>query len=253
MCTVVVEVPTAPSEAVRLLAVRDEDPARPWDPPGPWWRERPGVIGVRDRRAGGAWLAAYPTRGRLSVILNRPDIYSQGVPSPSNGPASRGTLVLDAVAGRPLPNPLRTAGFNLVSVDGRRVVVTSWDGEALMRQELEPGMHMIAHHDVNDPRSARIDAWLPEFQSLAGRDEHWRESWLALLERSAELPSDDDRAIIRDNRSHGYETLSLLVCTAEVRGSSEHGASLPGSGSVGLESATLAQPAVWDAPEFHRA
>ena len=251
MCTVVVEVPTSPSEAVRLLAVRDEDPARPWDPPGPWWRERPGVIGVRDRRAGGAWLAASPTQGRLSVILNRPDIYSQGIPSPSNGLASRGALVLDAVADRSLPNPLRTAGFNLVSVDGRQVVVTSWDGEALLREELEPGMHMIAHHDVDDPRSARIESWLPEFRSLAGLEEHWRESWLALLGRSAELPSDDDRAIIRDNRGHGYETLSLLVCTAEVRSGGESG--VAARGHVRLESATLAQPAVWDAPVFRSA
>ncbi len=37
-----------------------------------------------------------------------------------------------------------------------------------------------------------------------------------MLERSAELPATDDRAIIRDNRPYGYPTLSLLACVASV-------------------------------------
>ena len=57
--------------SVRLLAVRDEDPQREWDALGPWWPEQyPGVIGIRDRRAGGAWLAVDPQRRRLAVLLN---------------------------------------------------------------------------------------------------------------------------------------------------------------------------------------
>ncbi|WP_370429006.1 NRDE family protein, partial [Microbacterium sp. NRRL B-14842] len=59
MCTVVIDVEVAGS--ARLLAVRDEDPAREWDALGEWWPEEyPGVIGIRDRRAGGAWLAVNP-------------------------------------------------------------------------------------------------------------------------------------------------------------------------------------------------
>ncbi len=250
MCTVVVEVPTSKAEAVRLLAVRDEDPARPWDPPGAWWPERPGVLGVRDRRAGGAWLAAAPDEGRLSVILNRADVFSYGLPAGPNGLASRGSLVLDAVVGRSLPDPPRTAGFNLVTVAGGSATVTSWDGESLVHRTLAPGVHMIAHHDVDDLRSARIDAWLPAFRELAGLDTGWRERWIALLERSTGLPAGDDRAIIRDNRGHGYETLSLLVCTAEVQGGTP---SERAPGSVRLESAAFAEPAVWGAPVFRSA
>ena len=69
MCTVVVRVPEPDGGPVRLLAVRDEDPARPWRPLGPWWPEHPGVRGVRDDLAGGAWLAADDKR--LAVLLNR--------------------------------------------------------------------------------------------------------------------------------------------------------------------------------------
>ncbi len=97
MCTVIVHVPESPAatgEPVRLLAVRDEDPARTWDPLGEWWPEHPGVIGVRDRRAGGAWLAADPAAGRVAVILNRADVVTE----PEETLGSRGHVVLDALA-----------------------------------------------------------------------------------------------------------------------------------------------------------
>src|SRR5690606_34070835 len=83
MCTVILEVPDDPAGHTRLLAVRDEMPDRPWDPPGFWWPELPGVRGVRDRQAGGAWLAA--KGASFSVILNRPesvaDLQPEGAPA----------------------------------------------------------------------------------------------------------------------------------------------------------------------------
>lgn len=242
MCTVVIEVPEPGAGAMRLLAVRDEDPGRAWDAPGAWWGDdRPGVIGVRDRRANGAWLATAPERGRLAVILNRADAAGHGRPEGPNGLASRGGLVLDEVEGRELPDPPLTANFNLVSA-AEGVTVTSWDGVELRRDDLEPGVHMLAHLDVDDEdRTPRIAAWLPEFRALAGLGEGWREAWIALLSRTAELPADDDRAIIRDNRTHGYPTLSLLACLAEV-----------GPGSVRLDTAVLSAPAQWGRPGFDR-
>ena len=250
MCTVVIDVPATAAGTTRVLAVRDEDPGRPWDPPGAWWPEHPGLVGVRDRRANGAWLAAAPADGRLSVILNRPE----GVgPGPL---ASRGGLVLADVAGEEPSDPPGTAAFNLVSVRGSRAVVTSWDGAGLRRSALPAGAHMLAHHDVDDPRTARIRRWLPEF-SAASRAEGpdadaapagdaqpaglgpWAERWLAVLARSAGLGPHDDRAIVRDNRPHGVPTLSLLVCLAEVR-----------DGRVVLAWGALAEPGRWDAPRL---
>src|SRR4051812_21659446 len=72
MCTVIIQIGESPSDPVRMLAIRDEDPGRPWNPLGPWWPDtHEGVVGVRDVRAGGAWLAADPSARRLAVLLNR--------------------------------------------------------------------------------------------------------------------------------------------------------------------------------------
>lgn len=38
---------------------------------------------------------------------------------------------------------------------------------------------------------------------------------MGLLGESGHIHPEDDRAIIRDNRPHGYPTLSLLYCVAE--------------------------------------
>lgn len=208
--------------------------------PGEWWPDRPGVLGVRDRLAGGAWLATDSRETKLAVILNREDVHSNGLPAGSNGRASRGTLVLDAVEGKPLEDSPKTAGFNLVAVTGDQVEVSSWNGETLTRTTLPPGVHMVAHHDVDDPRSARIAAWLPEFQGLGGLGDDWQERWIAKLDDTANLDPADDRAIIRDNRGHGYNTLTLFVCTVEIGGESRDPARTPR-----LRGVALSQPAVW--------
>ena len=84
-------------ETARLLAVRDEDPQREWDALGEWWPDAyPGVSGIRDRRAGGAWLAVNPAERRLAVLLNRADV----VDLAADVAVSRGSLALESVMGR---------------------------------------------------------------------------------------------------------------------------------------------------------
>ncbi len=248
MCTVVIEVPAqqaAPGDtvgAIRLLAVRDEDPKRPWDPPGAWWPEQfPGVRGVRDRQAGGAWLAYASAPARLSVILNRVPA-AEAAPL-AQGIRSRGHLVLDGVAGIPLSDRPATAAFTRLTVRGAHAEVASWDGVELRTESLPPGVHMIAHHNVNDHADARVARWLPEFRAIAATPaERWRDTWTTLLARTAQLDPSDDRAIVRDNTAHGYPTSSLLACVAEI-----------GADSVSLEWAPLAVPGEWRDPVFHTA
>ncbi len=240
MCTVVIQVPENPDAPVRLLAVRDEDPARAWDPVGPWWpMSHPGVVGVRDRRAGGAWLAADPRRERLAVILNRADLLPEA--AGARPVASRGGIVLDAVAGlAPAASP-PTHGFNLVEVSAGAARVSMWDAATLRTVDLAPGTHMIAHDDVDDPRTARIRRWHGAFAAAAPELERSDslDAWVEVLQESAATPATDDAAIIRDNRPYGIPTLSLLVCTASV-----------GRGGVDLAYGALEVPGEWNRPEL---
>lgn len=232
MCTVIVRVPTDRTRPTRLIAIRDEDPTRPWHPVGTWWPDtHPGVVGVHDVRAGGAWLAADPASARLAVLLNRRDDGTL----PDESAISRGTLPLASVAGQSPDAAPRTRGFNLLEVTPAASRVLSWDGADLRETTLEPGTHMIAHDDLDDPRTARITAWLPEFTATPAEDgESWWEGWMRVIERSAGLAATDDRALIRDHRHIGIPTLSLLVCAASV-----------GVDGVEVRDATLPAPGVW--------
>ncbi|GAA1842888.1 NRDE family protein [Microbacterium koreense] len=214
MCTVVLRVPPRPGDPIRVLAIRDEDPRRPWNPLGRWWPEpHDGVVGVRDARAGGAWLAADPDSGRFAVLLNRADVTHR----PEADLVSRGGLVLDAVTGRSPEAQPPTHGFNLVEVTPGSARVHLWDGAVLRRVALHPGTHMIAHDDVDDASTPRIARWLDTFSATAlPAGARWWEPWIEVLERSAHVDPEDDDAIIRDNRAHGYETLSLLACVASI-------------------------------------
>lgn len=225
MCTVIVRVPAASGAPVRMLAVRDEDPDRPWQPLGAWWPETPGVVGVRDVRAGGAWLAADAAAGRLAVLLNRP---SPPVPDGMTR-VSRGGIVLDAVAGR-TPRPTAAVlGFNLVVVEPAAVRIVTWDGVSRTQTRVAPGTHMIAHHDLDDVRSPRIVRWRDAFAETDP------DEWMSQLARTARLDPSDDRAIVRDNNAHGYPTKSLLVCTAAV-----------GPAGVDVAYAAFDRPGVWN-------
>jgi len=230
MCTVVIRVPDAGGDPVRVLAVRDEDPGRPWRPLGAWWPDRPGVRGVMDELAGGAWLAADDTT--LAVLLNRA--------GGADGPVitSRGALVLDTVAGHPLPDPLTTLGLNLLRVDAHGARATSWEGGSPRVVDLAPGTHMIAHDDLDDPATARVAAWLDAFAAAPtdeSQDGRWWEPWLSVLASSADLDPSDDRALIRDNHAHGFPTMSLLVAVASVS-----------PDGVEAAMATLEEPGRWN-------
>ncbi|WP_309068391.1 NRDE family protein [Microbacterium sp.] len=235
MCTVIVRVPELDSsDPVRLLAVRDEDPLRPWNPLGEWWPDRPGLMGVQDRLAGGAWLAA---RGaRLAVLLNRAG-HPEGV-RPEDL-SSRGGIPLASVDGISPEGVQRTLGYNLVEVNGNEVAVTSWDGAGLRRQSLTPGTHMLAHNDVDDETTPRIAAWHGRFADARAEGDEWWAPWVRVLAESAELDPSDDRAIIRDNHAHGYPTLSLLACVAEISAS-----------GADVRYAQLDRPGAWNALSF---
>ncbi len=231
MCTVIIDVPGGAGGHVRVLAIRDEDPARPWRGPGQWWPDRyPGVTGIGDQRAGGAWLAVNSAARRAAVVLNRRERVTP------EQPLTRGVLPLESAVGRPLPDVLTTRGFNLVEIAGASVRVTSWDGVDRRDVVLEPGTHMIAHDDVDSELSARIGYWLPDFRAAArsSTDADWTVRWTNLLARTAEEPPDADHAIIRKQWFQDAPSHSLLMCLLDV-----------GPDRVHLEYAPFEKPGTW--------
>jgi hypothetical protein len=226
MCTVIISVPeTDAPDPVRLLAVRDEDPDRPWDRWGTWWDDDfPGVVGIRDARAGGAWMAADPAAHRIAVLLNRHDLSDR----PDSEVHTRGSVALASVSGRSPEGAPATRGFNLVEIVGRRARVVSWDGLSLSVTELAPGTHMVAHDDVDDERSPRIARWLDDFRATSP------DGWMAVLDRSADLDAADPAAIIRRDSFEGIRSFSLVVVSASAD-----------DDSVEVRDAPLSPPGTW--------
>lgn len=232
---------------VILLGLRDEAVDRPWDPPAAWWPERgPDVRGVRDREAGGAWLATNESPPRAAVVLNR----HEDVREPEGGYESRGVLPLDAVTRDParptepeaeaesearaepeaqaepearadavaqadavvLP---ATRAFNLVTAGLDAVTFTRWDGSSVETRALSAGVHMITHEGPDDAGVPRETRWLPEFREArrpAGSPgaSAW-DDWLAILQRSSALATDDPEALFRSDVIDGHHYASLSV------------------------------------------
>lgn len=250
MCTVVVRIDPGEQWPVTMLALRDESPERPWDAPGAWWPDRdPTVRGVRDRSAGGAWLAA-SDRGGLGVVLNR---WEPVPPRPDGTWTTRGVLPLDAVIDGVEPEPRSgvpsTRAFNLLRVapDGG-VTVTAWDGSAVARHRLAPGVHMLTHGAPDDDSVARIAAWLPTFRQQppvsppesgpldeiarldAGAPDAWT-PWFATLVASTADGPHAPTSLLRDNEGPEGRFATLSIVAAAVQ-----------PGRVVLQHARLATP-----------
>jgi uncharacterized protein with NRDE domain len=166
MCTLIVRT----GRPLTLMGVRDEFADRPWEGPGEHWPDYPGVIGGRDLKAGGTWLAVHPAAHRAAALLN-----AHGRPAPETTKVSRGDLALRGAYTGEMPDAdlTRYDPFHLVladlPADRARVRLFSWDGERLTATELPDGTSMIVNSGM-DPASERVIAYLPRF-----RTETWRE------------------------------------------------------------------------------
>src|SRR5437764_10653272 len=117
MCLIAIAHNASPKFPLVIAANRDELYARPTRP-AHVWEDDPRVIGGRDLRAGGSWLAAREG-GRFAAITN-----VRGVGREEGGP-SRGLLVADFVRGDATPldyaqaiRGIDYAGFHLIIGDG---------------------------------------------------------------------------------------------------------------------------------------
>ena len=185
MCTVALLLRPGHPWPAMLAANRDERLDRAWDPPGPWWPDRPGVIAGRDRAAGGTWMGVN-RHGLVAAVLNRP-----GSLGPAPGKRSRGELPLLALEHETAAAAAAAIaaldggswrGFNLVLADRAGALVLRGTGrgrpEAL---KLAPGTHMITAHDPDDPGSPRVARHLPRLREAAPPDTDSWAAWGAIL------------------------------------------------------------------------
>ena len=200
-----------------LASIRDEDLARPAARPGEWWPDTdPGVLGGRDQRAGGTWLAVDPDRRAVAAIFTPPVLAA-----PAVGQRTRGELPLLAlrhgITQKLDLHPYEP--FTLLLADRTEAVWWSWAGSRLERTPVAPGMH-IANIDGLDAtsQSARQARWREPFEASApvpfnpdgAPADRWA-GWLNLLGQGLE-PERPDSLLIRRTVGEGtYGTKSVAL------------------------------------------
>lgn len=153
-----------------VAANRDEWRERPAKA-AHWWPERPELLAGRDLQAGGTWMGI--TRGgRFAAVTNFRD------PSDKRSTArSRGTLVTEFLVGHETPARFLSNlsarasdynGFNLIVGDGASLFYFgSREGQP---RAIEPGVHAISNHVLDEPWPKVIAAQVAMDEALADRD-----------------------------------------------------------------------------------
>lgn len=204
MCTVVVR--WSPGVPSRVLALRDELVGREFDDPSTWWADQPGVVGGRDRAAGGTWCATDVSTGVTGLVLNRPE-------RPEAGPraASRGVLPLLAVRHGPeWPAAVRLDGmasFALVLLTPQALTCWEYDGHALRREELLPGTRMVTS---GGPELQKARVHLPELEATEAPA-----GWKELLRRTSPAPDPAALVVRAEHEGKVFATVFGQLFTTE--------------------------------------
>lgn len=159
MCLIAFAWNAHPRYPLVLIANRDEFHARPTAPLAPW-DDAEQVLGGRDLKEGGGWLALHRHQPRLVAVTNIRE-------SPPPGPLrSRGRLVREFVTGADgavafaelrRADGDRYAGFNLLLWDGEELVVAT--NRLKPRWESVPaGLHGVSNgaFDAPWPKTTRL-------------------------------------------------------------------------------------------------
>jgi uncharacterized protein with NRDE domain len=159
MCLLVFAWQTAAAQPLVLAGNRDEFHDRP-AAAADWWQGGR-IVGGRDLRAGGTWLAA-ARDGRFAVVTNYREPMAEG-----RGPRSRGELVTGFLQGDTEPREWARkvaqhnddyAGFNLLLGAPDELVYLSNRGRG--PEVLAPGVYGLSNHllDTPWPKLARTRA-----------------------------------------------------------------------------------------------
>ena len=131
-----------------LAANRDEFHARPAAPMA-WWRDKPAVLGGRDLKAGGTWLAI-AKNGRFATVTN----YRENVTS--NARRTRGEIVTRFVSNDDDADTYAHsldddsyAGFSVLVKDREQLIYKSNRGDAQTR--LSAGTFGLSNASLDTP------------------------------------------------------------------------------------------------------
>lgn len=214
MCTVVLS--RGPGEAwpLVLAANRDEMLDRPWDPPAPHWPGLPGVVGGRDRLAGGTWMAM--RGGMVAAVLNRP-----GSLGPAEGFRSRGELPLTALAHASAAEAAAAlAGeradawrpFNLVVADaGAAWLLTGHGTGRIEATKLAEGVSMITAIGLDAGETPRARRHLPRFLAAPRPTPEDHAAWARLLASADHEPGAGPRGGLTVLPDRGYGTVAASL------------------------------------------
>jgi len=216
VCTVLIRNDPDGRWPLLLGAIRDEFVEREWDPPARHW-DGPyrALVGGRDRRAGGTWLAVDPGARAVAALLNagRREEPIDEVPRPT-----RGTLALRILTDAGLPEDVsRYDRFHLLRATLESAELWSWDGDVLTHALLEPGDHII----VNAGPDTDEDPLIPHFAPLLAALPSELDAWRVLLAGDGLDPGDERALVVRKEiEGHLYGTTSgslLAVAPDQVR------------------------------------
>lgn len=204
VCSVVVR--WSRGRPVRILALRDELVGREFDDPAAWWPEFPGVVGGRDRLAGGTWCATRLDTGTTALVVNRPQKRTA-----DGGAPSRGVLpLLGAMHGEDWRSHVDLHGmaaFALVLATPAGLTTWDFDGDELTTLEHPEGTTMITSGGAEDLRADR------HLASFTGAD--FPDGWRALVQ--AQPPSADPAALVVRHEHEGRVFATVFGQLAEVR------------------------------------
>jgi len=179
MCTLIAGLDVLEPGTLVLGANRDESPGRPSSDPTVL-RSDPRVIGGRDLKAGGTWLATRESRF-VTALMNRPR-----APDDPRNPSTfrtRGLLCLEAAEREDGTGASFLAGaLDLVqshphghcTLVGIAVGGEAWAIHVGHRppvvMALSPGWHVITHQDLDDPDEPRTRSLMEALRNRTPRN-----------------------------------------------------------------------------------